>query len=297
MEFTFTQQLVQQLINGVSLGSIYALIALGYTMIYGIIKLINFAHGDIYMVGAYVAFFATTYLKLSFFPALLITMVVAAIVGVIIERLAYRPLRYAPRIAILITAIGVSLLLEYGGILLVSPQPRTFPPIFQAQIYTFGNIVVNSQQVLILVVSLVLMVILTYVVQRTKIGKAMRAVSFDTDAARLMGIDVDRVISITFAIGSALAAAAGMLVGIYYNSIDPLMGIMPGLKAFVAAVLGGIGIIPGAMLGGVLLGIIEALVSGFISSTFRDAAAFAILIIILLFKPSGLLGKNVREKV
>jgi len=297
MEFTFTQQLLQQLINGISLGSIYALIALGYTMVYGIIKLINFAHGDIYMVGAYVAFFATTTLKLSFLPALLLAMVVAAIVGVIIERLAYRPLRYAPRIAILITAIGVSLLLEYGGILLVSPQPRTFPAIFQAQVFTFGNIVVNSQQVLILAVALSLMVILTYVVQRTKIGKAMRAVSFDTDAARLMGINVDRVISITFAIGSSLAAAAGMLVGVYYNSIDPLMGIMPGLKAFVAAVLGGIGIIPGAMLGGIILGIIEAMVSGFISSTFRDAAAFAILIIILLFKPSGLLGKNVREKV
>lgn len=266
-------------------------------MVYGIIKLINFAHGDIYMVGAYVAFFATTTLKLSFFPALILAMAVAAIVGVVIEKLAYRPLRYAPRIAILITAIGVSLLLEYGGILLVSPQPRTFPAIFQAEVYTFGNIVVNSQQVLILAVALSLMVILTYVVHRTKIGKAMRAVSFDTDAARLMGIDVDRVISITFAIGSSLAAAAGMLVGVYYNSIDPLMGIMPGLKAFVAAVLGGIGIIPGAMLGGIILGVIEALVSGFISSTFRDAAAFAILIIILLLKPSGLLGKNVREKV
>lgn len=297
MEFTFTQQLVQQLINGVSLGSIYALIALGYTMVYGIIKLINFAHGDIYMVGAYVAFFATTTLKLSFFPALLLAMVVAAIVGVVIERLAYRPLRYAPRIAVLITAIGVSLLLEYGGILLVSPQPRTFPPLFETDVYVFGNIVVNSQQILILAVALTLMVILTYVVQRTKIGKAMRAVSFDTDAAKLMGIDVDRIISITFAIGSSLAAAAGMLVGVYYNSIDPLMGIMPGLKAFVAAVLGGIGVIPGAMLGGILMGITEALVSGFISSTFRDAAAFAILIIILLFKPSGLLGKNVREKV
>ncbi len=297
MEFTFMQQLLQQLINGISLGSIYALIALGYTMVYGIIKLINFAHGDIYMVGAYVAFFATTTLKLSFFPALILAMAVAAIVGVVIEKLAYRPLRYAPRIAILITAIGVSLLLEYGGILLVSPQPRTFPAIFQAEVYTFGNIVVNSQQVLILAVALSLMVILTYVVHRTKIGKAMRAVSFDTDAARLMGIDVDRVISITFAIGSSLAAAAGMLVGVYYNSIDPLMGIMPGLKAFVAAVLGGIGIIPGAMLGGIILGVIEALVSGFISSTFRDAAAFAILIIILLLKPSGLLGKNVREKV
>ena len=297
MEFTFTQQLVQQIINGISLGSIYALIALGYTMVYGIIKLINFAHGDIYMVGAYVAFFATTSLHLSFFPALLLAMVVAAIAGVVIEKLAYRPLRYAPRIAVLITAIGVSLLLEYGGILLVSPQPRTFPPLFQAEVFTFGNIVVNSQQILILGVSLALMVLLTYIVQYTKIGKAMRAVSFDTDAAKLMGIDVDRVISITFAIGSALAAAAGMLVGVYYNSIDPLMGIMPGLKAFVAAVLGGIGIIPGAMVGGIIMGVVEALVSGFISSTFRDAAAFAILIIILLCKPSGLLGKNVREKV
>ncbi|SFL83170.1 branched-chain amino acid ABC transporter permease [Pelosinus propionicus] len=297
MDFSVTQQFLQQLINGISLGSIYALIALGYTMVYGIIKLINFAHGDIYMVGAYVAFFATTTLKLSFLPALVVSMVVAAIVGMTIERLAYRPLRKAPRIAILITAIGVSLLLEYGGMLLVTPQPRTFPALFESQVYNFGNIVVNSQQVIILAISVVLMIILTFVVQRTKIGKAMRAVSFDTDAARLMGIDVDRVISITFAIGSALAAAAGMLVGVYYNSIDPLMGIMPGLKAFVAAVLGGIGVIPGAMLGGIIMGVIEAMVSGFISSTFRDAAAFAILIIILLFKPSGLLGKNVREKV
>lgn len=297
MDFSFTQQFLQQLINGVSLGSIYALIALGYTMVYGIIKLINFAHGDIYMVGAYVAFFATTFLKLSFFPALLVSMIVAATLGMVIERLAYRPLRKAPKIAILITAIGVSLLLEYGGMLIVTPQPRTFPALFEAQVFNFGNIVVNSQQVVILAISIVLMIILTYVVHRTKIGKAMRAVSFDTDAARLMGIDVDRVISSTFAIGSALAAAAGMLVGVYYNSIDPLMGIMPGLKAFVAAVLGGIGVIPGAMLGGIIMGVIEAMVSGFISSTFRDAAAFAILIIILLLKPSGLLGKNVREKV
>ena len=181
--------------------------------------------------------------------------------------------------------------------LLVTPQPRTFPPVFANEMYNVGGIIVNLQQIVILVISIVLMVLLTYIVNKTKIGKAMRAVSYDTDAAKLMGIDVDRIISFTFAIGSGLAAAAGVLVGIYYNSIDPLMGIMPGLKAFVAAVLGGIGIIPGAMLGGVLLGVIEALVSGFISSTFRDAAAFGILIIILLFKPSGLLGKNVREKV
>ncbi|MCX7779406.1 MAG: branched-chain amino acid ABC transporter permease [Negativicutes bacterium] len=293
----FTHQLIQQLINGVSLGSIYALIALGYTMVYGIIRLINFAHGDIYMLGAYVGFFATTTFKMPFLPALIMAMAVAAVVGIVIERAAYRPLRQAPKIAVLITAIGVSLLLEYGGMILVTPQPRTFPAVFPAHTYNIGGIIVNNQQIVILAVSIALMVLLTYIVHRTKTGKAMRAVSFDTDAARLMGIDVDRIISITFAIGSGLAAAAGVLVGIYYNSIDPLMGIMPGLKAFVAAVLGGIGIIPGAMLGGIILGVIEALVSGFISSTFRDAAAFAILIVILLFRPSGLLGKNVREKV
>ncbi|MDD4599721.1 High-affinity branched-chain amino acid transport system permease protein LivH [bioreactor metagenome] len=294
---SIAHQFVQQLINGVSLGSIYALIALGYTMIYGILKLINFAHGDIYMVGAYVGFFATSILKLSFFPALLMAMVVAAVVGMVIERVAYRPLRNSPKIAILITAIGVSLFLEYGGMLLVTPQPRTFPAVFAAELYNFGGIVINSQQIVILAISIALMIILTYVVQKTKAGKAMRAVSFDTDAAKLMGINVDQTISFTFAVGSGLAAAAGVLVGIYYNSIDPLMGIMPGLKAFIAAVLGGIGVIPGAMAGGIILGIIEAMVSGFISSTFRDAAAFGILIIILLFKPSGLMGKNVREKV
>ncbi|MBP2633333.1 MAG: ABC-type transporter, integral rane subunit [Firmicutes bacterium] len=293
----FLEQLIQQLINGVSLGSIYALIALGYTMVYGIIKLINFAHGDIYMIGAYAGFFATANLGLPFVPALILSMVVAGLIGMLIERMAYRPLRHAPKIAVLITAIGISLLLEYGGMLVFTPQPRTFPNVLESVTYHMGPFVVNSQQIIILVVSVVLMVILTYVVQKTIIGKAMRAVSFDTDAAQLMGIDVDRIISATFGIGSALAAAAGVLVGIYYNSIDPLMGIMPGLKAFVAAVLGGIGIIPGAMAGGVILGVIEALVSGFISSTFRDAAAFAILIIILLFKPSGLFGKNVREKV
>ncbi|MBP2655917.1 MAG: ABC-type transporter, integral rane subunit [Firmicutes bacterium] len=290
-------QVVQQIINGISVGSIYALIALGYTMVYGIIRLINFAHGDIYMLGAYVGFYCTTVFQFSFLPALLMAMIVAAIAGMIIERVAYRPLRYAPRMAVLITAIGVSLLLEYGGILVVSPQTRTFPAVFPTTLYNIGGVIISSQQVLILAVSIILMVILTYTVQRTKIGKAMRAVSFDTDAARLMGINVDMVISITFAIGSGLAAAAGVLVGVYYNSIDPLMGIMPGLKAFIAAVLGGIGIIPGAMLGGIIMGVVEALVSGFISSTYRDAAAFAILIIILLLKPAGLLGKNVREKV
>ncbi|MDD4084690.1 MAG: branched-chain amino acid ABC transporter permease [Acidaminococcaceae bacterium] len=294
---SFLQQFLQQLINGVSLGSIYALIALGYTMIYGIIKLINFAHGDIYMVGAYLGFVATTMLKLSFIPALIFAMVSAALVGIIIERVAYRPMRNAPRIAILITAIGVSFFLEYGMILIATPQPRTFPTVFEASVYNIGGLIINNQQVVILVSALVLMAGLTYIVNKTKVGKAMRAVSFDKDAALLMGINIDRIISMTFALGSALAAAAGVLVGIYYNSIDPLMGMMPGMKAFVAAVLGGIGIIPGAVLGGLIMGIVEAMVSGFFSSTFRDAAAFAILIIILLYKPSGLLGKNIREKV
>ncbi|MCD8198671.1 MAG: branched-chain amino acid ABC transporter permease [Phascolarctobacterium sp.] len=294
---SFLSQFFQQLINGISLGSIYALIALGYTMIYGIIKLINFAHGDIYMLGAYFGFFATTQLGLSFIPAILLAMACAALAGIIIERVAYKPMRNAPRIAILITAIGVSFFLEYTMILLVSPQPRTFPAVFTPVVYKIGSLVVNSQQIVILASAVILMAVLTFIVNKTKAGKAMRAVSFDTDAARLMGINIDRVISTTFALGSALAAAGGVLVGVYYNSIDPLMGMMPGLKAFVAAVLGGIGIIPGAMMGGIILGVVEAMVSGFISSTLRDAAAFGILILILLYKPSGLLGKNIREKV
>ena len=293
----FMQQFCQQLINGISLGSIYALIALGYTMIYGIIKLINFAHGDIYMIGAYFGFFATTQLGVGFIPAIIIAMAGAAVVGIIIERIAYRPMRNAPRIAILITAIGVSFLLEYGMILFVSPQPRTFPAVFTPTVDHMGPLVAHSQQLVILISAIILMVTLSYIVNSTKAGKAMRAVSFDADAARLMGINIDKVISMTFALGSALAAAGGVLVGVYYNSIDPLMGMMPGLKAFVAAVLGGIGIIPGAMMGGIILGIVEAMVSGFLSSTFRDAAAFGILILILLYKPAGLLGKNIREKV
>ena len=293
----FTHQLVQQLINGISLGSIYALIALGYTMIYGIIKLINFAHGDVYMVGAYIGFFAITQAGLGVVPALLISMVTTGILGMVIEKLAYKPLRHAPRISVLITAIGVSFFLEYTSMYFVTPTPRTFPAVLDNVAFNVGPFVVNGQQLMIFAVTLLLMVILTYIVQRTKTGKAMRAASYDTETAQLMGIDSDRVISFTFGIGSALAAAAGVLVGIYYNSIDPLMGIMPGVKAFVAAVLGGIGILPGAVVGGLILGVVEALVAGFVSSTFRDAAAFAILILVLLFKPTGIFGKNTREKV
>lgn len=293
----FTQQFVQQLINGVSLGSIYALIALGYTMIYGIIKLINFAHGDIYMVGAYIGFFAVTQAGLSIVPALLVSMVVTGVLGMVVERLAYKPLRHAPRISILITAIGVSFFLEYASMYFVTPTPRTFPNVIDNITFAMGPFVINGQQMLIMAITFILMVILTYIVHKTKLGKAMRAASFDVETAQLMGINADRVISYTFCIGSTLAAAAGVLVGVYYNSIDPLMGIMPGLKAFVAAVLGGIGILHGAVAGGIILGVIEALVSGFISSTFRDAAAFGILILVLLFKPAGLFGKNTREKV
>lgn len=290
-------QLIQQLINGISLGSIYALIALGYTMIYGIIKLINFAHGDIYMVGAYIGFFAISQMGLGIVPALLISMVVTAALGMVVEKLAYKPLRHAPRISVLITAIGVSFLLEYVTMYFVTPTPRTFPNVMDNVTFNVGSFVINGQQLLILGITFFLMVILTYIVQKTKTGKAMRAASFDVETAQLMGIDANQIISMTFAIGSALAAAAGVLVGVYYNSIDPLMGIMPGLKAFVAAVLGGIGILPGAVVGGLILGVIEALVSGFISSTFRDAAAFAILILVLLFRPAGIFGKNTREKV
>ena len=292
----FMQQILQQLINGISLGSIYALIALGYTMIYGIIKLINFAHGDIYMVGAYLGFYAVT-LGIPVVPAILISMAVTSLLGIAVERFAYRPLRHAPRISVLITAIGVSFLLEYVMMALVSPTPRTFPATISDVSWTFEGLVISGQQLLIMGVTFVLMIILTYIVRATKIGKAMRAASYDTEAAQLMGINADRIISITFAIGSALAAVAGVLIGIYYNSIDPLMGLMPGIKAFVAAVFGGIGILPGAVVGGIVLGIVEAFISGFGFSMFRDAAAFAILILVLLLRPAGIFGKNIKEKV
>ena len=292
----FIQQILQQLINGISLGSIYALIALGYTMIYGIIKLINFAHGDIYMVGAYLGFYAIT-LGIPVIPAILISMAVTSCLGVVVERLAYRPLRHAPRISVLITAIGMSFFLEYTMMALVSPTPRTFPATISDVSFEVGGLIISGQQLLIMGVTFLLMTILTYIVRRTKIGKAMRAASYDTEAAQLMGINADRIISITFAIGSALAAVAGVLIGIYYNAIDPLMGLMPGIKAFVAAVFGGIGSLPGAVFGGIVLGIVEAFISGIGLSMFRDAAAFAILILVLLLRPAGIFGKNVKEKV
>lgn len=288
---------IQQLVNGLSVGSVYALIALGYTMVYGIIKLINFAHGDIYMLGAYFGFFLITSFNMSLVPALIISMLLAAGVGVIIERLAYRPLRNSPRITALITAIGISLFIENTAQLVFGARFRAFPRLFGLKRYEFLGIAVSQMQIVILLTALGLMVLLYLVVNHTKVGKAMRAVSMDPDAARLMGINVDVIISFTFAIGSALAAAGGILVGMYYTRIDPYMGVLPGLKAFVAAVLGGIGVIPGAVLGGLIMGVAENLVIVLGSSTYRDAVAFIILIVILLVKPSGLLGKSVREKV
>ncbi|ANE45041.1 ABC transporter permease [Paenibacillus swuensis] len=297
--------IIQQIINGISVGSIYALIALGYTMVYGIIKLINFAHGDVFMVGSFVGLFTAKILAAQGFPpmvvfigALIISMTASAVLGVVIERTAYKPLRKVSRIAVLITAVGVSFLLENGGIYILGPQAKGFPEILEKQQFNlFGSVQVDSNQVMILVVTVILMVVLQYIVHFTKTGKAMRAVSYDLEAARLMGINVDRTISYTFAIGSALAAAAGVIFGMTYNSVDPLMGVIPGLKAFVAAVLGGIGSVPGALVGGLLLGVIETGVTSVGYSLWRDGVVFAVLILILIFRPSGLFGKNVREKV
>lgn len=293
------EQLLQQLINGVSIGSIYALIALGYTMVYGIINLINFAHGDIYMMGAYVGFALTTFFHLGFFPSLIISMLVCSILGVVIEKVAYKPIRNSTRIAALITAISVSLFLEYVMVYFVTPDKRPFPSVLSDKSITFfnGKVVMDSKNIYIIIITIALMVLLQYIVRKTKTGKAMRAVSLDREAAQLMGINVNKTISYTFAIGSALAGAAGVLVGIYYNSIDPLMGVTPGIKAFVAAVIGGIGVIPGAVIGGFFLGMIETIVSALGGSMFKDAVAFAILIVILLLRPNGLMGKKIQEKV
>jgi len=291
-------ELIQQLVNGLSLGAIYALIALGYTMVYGIIKLINFAHGDVMMVGAFVGYFSVTLLGTNILVAMLAAMAVCAFLGVIIEKVAYRPLRNATRIASLITAIGVSFLLEYLTIFLIGPNQKVFPAsAFTVKAYDIAGLSILHKDVFVFVSALVLMVILQYIIKYTKTGKAMRAVSLDMEAAVLMGISVDKTISMTFAIGSALAAAAGVMVGVYYNTINPLMGIIPGLKAFVAAVLGGIGIIPGAMVGGFVMGLLETMVSGYGNSLYRDAVAFGVLILILLIKPTGIFGKDSGEKV
>ncbi|HFI0272460.1 TPA: branched-chain amino acid ABC transporter permease [Streptococcus suis] len=289
--------MLQQLVNGLILGSVYALIALGYTMVYGIIKLINFAHGDLYMMGAFIGYYLINAFQLNFFVALVLTMVLTAALGVLIEFLAYRPLRNSTKIAALITAIGVSFFLEYGMVYLFGANTRAFPQALETVKFNLGPITVTNVQLTILGVSVFLMLALQFIVQKTKMGKAMRAVSVDSDAAQLMGINVNSTISFTFALGSALAGAAGVLIGLYYNSVEPLMGMAPGLKAFVAAVLGGIGIIPGAAFGGFIIGLLETLAVTVGLSSYRDAVVYGILIVILLVRPAGILGKNVKEKV
>lgn len=295
---------LQQLINGIVQGSIYALIALGYTMVYGVLRLINFAHGDVFMVGAYVGFYTAARLHFnepsitSFIIVLIASMIGAALLGAAIERFAYKPVRQYSRLTSLITAIGVSLLLEYGGQYFFGATPKSFPELMKiSNIQLFGNVTISNDSVLIIVVSFLLMLMLNAIVFKTKMGKAMRAVSFNLDVSKLMGINTDVVIVFTFMLGSALAAAAGVLYSVHFGKIEPLMGLLTGLKAFVAAVLGGIGNITGAVLGGLLLGIAEIMVAGYVSSTYKDAIAFIILILVLLVRPAGLLGSVAREKV
>ena len=290
---------LQQLINGLQLGFVYALIALGYTMVYGIVRLINFAHGDVFMIGAYIGFYAIGSFHLPFPLSLAFAMVGCAVLGMVIERVAYKPLRSAPKIAALITAMGVSLFLEYFTSLnfVFGPNYLAFPIPFKVTVYQVGGLSISTIQIIVFATAIILLIILQYIVQKTKVGMAMRAVSYDKDTASLMGINVNLVISLTFGIGSAMAGAGGVLYGVAYPQINPFMGIMPGLKSFVAAVLGGIGSIPGALLGALIMGVVETMSSAFISSTMRDAIAFSILILVLLFKPTGLLGKKGSEKV
>lgn len=289
--------LLAQLLNGLILGTTYALIALGYTMVYGILGLINFAHGEIYMSGAFLGLLFTTGLKLPFLLAFPLATGGAAVLGVIVERVAYRPLRNSPRLSALISAIGVSIFLQNLALTVAGPATRPFPRPFGIRVLTLpAGLSISSLQLFIISVAVLLMLGLDLLIRRTAIGRAMRATAQDLETARLMGINVDRVIALTFAIGSALGAAAGILIGLYFNSVDPLMGFQPGLKGFVAAVLGGIGNIPGAMLGGLLLGFAEVLGAVYFSQ-YRDAIAFAILIFILLVRPTGILGSTAQDKV
>ncbi|MGE4232271.1 MAG: branched-chain amino acid ABC transporter permease [Bacteriovoracia bacterium] len=299
------EQFLQLVINGLGIGAIYALIALGYTMVFGILQLINFAHGDVYMLGAFAGYYVSHALGLhnnpsifSMLIALLSAMVVCGVVGYCIERFAYRPLRKQPRINVLITAVGVSLFLEFGGQLLFGADPKFFPTLLEGgSPIIIGALNINKLQLFVLMISFMLMASLQFIIHRTKAGLAMRAVSFSHDTAALMGVPVNATISFTFVLGSVLAGSAGILVGLTYPKIDPLMGIMFGLKAFVAAVVGGIGNVKGAVAGALIMGVAESLVVGYSASTYRDALAFGILIIILLFKPAGLFGSARVEKV
>jgi branched-chain amino acid transport system permease protein len=288
---------LQQLVNAVQLGSIYALIALGYSMVYGVISLVNFAHGDVFMAGAFIAFFAATLLKLPFVPTLLLSMLGTALLGVTIERVAYRPLRDAPKLSVVITALGVGLFLEYITLAMLGPWRRSLPPLLPQQVYEVQGVRVSMLQLIIIGVSLGLLVFLDFIVMRTKEGMAMRAVSYDQFAIPLMGIPLDRVITITFAVGSALAAAGGTLFSTAYPIIEPMMGLMIGWKAFIAAVIGGIGSIRGAVAGAFLLGLVEIGTGAIFPSRLRDLISFAVVWIILMVKPTGLFGVARRQKV
>ena len=292
-------QILQYLINGVSIGAVYAIIALGYTMVYGIAKMLNFAHGDVIMVGAYISFCVTNYLGLPAVVSILVAMAVCTVLGILIEGLAYKPLRGTPSLAVLITAIGVSYLLQNAAQLIWGAAPKNFTSIITFQPISLfgGELVITGEVIVTILASALIMVLLTVFTTKTKTGKAMRAVSEDRAAAQLMGINVNQTISMTFAIGSALAAVAGVLLCSTVPTLQPTTGSMPGIRAFTAAVIGGIGSMPGAMLGGILLGIIETFSKKYISTEFSDAIVFAVLIVILLVKPAGLMGKQVQEKV
>ncbi len=282
--------LLQQSLNALQLGSIYALIALGYTMVYGILQMINFAHGDLFMVGAFACFVAASLLGLSFVPALLLAMIGVAALGVVIERAAYRPLRGAPRVSAIITALGVGLFLE-NLVNAISPYPKQVPAVLPQISWELGGVTFSSLQIVIIAVAAALMIALDLFVRRTMTGMAMRAISWDRQTAPLMGIPVDRIISLTFGIGAGLGGAAGLFYSIAYPVIDPYMGVMIGWKAFISAVVGGIGNIRGAMIGGFILGAVEILVAAFLPSTWRDFVAFALLLILLVFRPYGILGQ------
>ena len=293
---------LQQLVNGITLGGVYALIAVGYTMVYGVIQLINFAHGEVYMLGAFLAYTLVAVLGMPFFPAFILTLLICALLGVILDFVAYRPLRKAPRLAALITAIGMSIFLQNMALLIWGSQIKSYPrdmlpAFFSDAAITFADVSLSWLQLFILAITLLSMIVLHLTIHKTRIGMAMRAISQDKTASALMGIGVNRVISFTFAIGSAMGGMAGILVGLYYNAIFPTMGYVAGIKAFAAAVLGGIGSVPGAMLGGGVLGIAEVMGAGYISSEYRDGISYAVMIAVILFKPSGLIGKQTGEKV
>ena len=294
------QIFMQQFVNALSLGSLYALIAIGYTMVYGILRLINFAHGDVFMIGGYLAFYAVTAFMMPWWVAVIAAIGMTTLVGMGLERVAYRPLRDSPRISIMISAIGASFLIENLAIVLFVARPKAFPvPDFFASTFVLGDVHISMVSIIIPVVTAIILAALLWVIYRTKTGMAMRAVATDIDAARLMAIDVNRIISFTFAIGSALAAVGGIMWALKYPRLEPLMGIMPGLKCFIAAVIGGIGSIAGAVLGGLLLGLIELMTIAFLPELtgYKDAFAFVLLIVVLLVKPTGLLGSKQGEKV